>query len=160
MRKLFPVSCFLLLYSFAFLSFTGAQPSDAAIDNAVSWAQSLVGEASFPWAEGSGRSPSTFQCSTFVANAYGRQGTTSAYILWFISEQHPGDLSAPRGSLLFFGRNTDNRGLGHVALCAGEGRLIEAGWPLIKTGTIDEESDYLGWAWPPPDWPGRDPSGP
>jgi hypothetical protein len=142
-------------------------PCDTSIEYAISWAESYVGQTTFPYVDGDGRATSLGTCSQFVSNAYGSAiplyGTPD--ILWTLSDQqHPGDWSAPRGSLVFFDRNDNNGYNGHVALCTGNGNLIEAGYSTIKTGTIKEENvhaQYLGWIWPPSIWgPGRsvDPS--
>jgi hypothetical protein len=48
--------------------------------------------------------------------------------------------------------------MGHVALSTGDGNLIEAGYDVIIRSTIRDENHnapYLGWAWPPLNWPGR-----
>ncbi len=138
-----------------------AKPSDAAISRALFWAKSLVGQAAFPFANGVGSCPSPNMCSVFVANAYGSPAPSfDAYNLWCLLDQHPGDWSAPPGSLVFFDRTPDNALLGHVALCTGNGNLVQAGYARIKTGKIRYESaaGYLGWAWPPSIWPGRNDS--
>ena len=156
MRKSIQTVCvaaglFVVLVSAAF-----AQPGKAAINAAVSWAQALDGQASFPYANGVGSCPSGNWCVAFVANAYGHVAASfNAYVLWCLCEQHPGDLNAPRGSLVFFDRTPDNGLQGHVALCTGDGNLIQAGYAKIRTGKIRWESAagrYLGWAWPPSNW--------
>lgn len=133
------------------------EPSGASIDHAISWAQSQIGNETFPYADGDGSCKSYYMCAMFVANAYGSVTSFygSAYIMWTSVSQHQGDLDAPRGSLVFFDRNDSNDGLGHVALCTGDGKIIEAGHSLVRSGTISDDakdSKYLGWAWPPPYW--------
>lgn len=162
MKKFVSIICILVLLLFVLSPVVSAQPGDTApsetaINNAISWAQSLVGEDMFPLGDGSGSSPALGQCGTFVANSYGGAFYYTAYIQWVYSDhQHPGDWNAPRGSLVFFSPTIDIRG--HVALCTGNGNIIEAGNLFIKKNTISEEdaiTPYLGWAWPPSDWPGR-----
>jgi cell wall-associated NlpC family hydrolase len=135
------------------------KPSNSAINSAVSWAESLAGKDSFPYTNGWGNCPSYMGCGIFVANAYGFECTSgTAYIFWTTIDQHPGDWDAPRGSLVFFDRNDHNDGKGHVALCTGNGNIIQAGYPIIAASTIKAENGpnkYLGWAWPPSEWPGR-----
>jgi hypothetical protein len=43
------------------------------------------------------------------------------------------------------------------SVCTENGNLIEAGYSRMKTGKIRYENvaPYLGWAWPPSNWPGR-----
>ncbi len=155
MKKLHTIICLLLVS----LRFVYAQPSDAAINSAISWAQSLVGQKSFPLTYESGYSPSFFGCGDFVSNAYGWPAAGYyAYKLWDLLDKHLGDLNAPRGSLVFFERNDLNFGAGHVALSLGNGDIIEAGYDVIIKSTINDENysaQYLGWAWPRSLWPGR-----
>jgi cell wall-associated NlpC family hydrolase len=95
-----------------------------------------------------------------VANSYGEVSAPNydAYTYWTHFDQHPGDWNAPRGSLVFFDRNARNFSLGHVALCTGNGKIVEAGDYAIKASTIRDgnyNAPYLGWAWPPSYWLGR-----
>jgi hypothetical protein len=118
-----------------------AQPSETAIENAISWAESLVGQASFPFVNGVGRCPSANWCTEFVSNAYGSVAADfNAYTLWCLSDKHPGDWNAPRGSLVFFDRSADTGVWGHVALCAGDGNVVQAGYARIKISTIRWEN--------------------
>jgi hypothetical protein len=135
MKKLFSVIGIFIILLLVYLLVEYAQlrqPSFIAINNAVSWAESLGAQRSFPCVEESGSHPSFMNCGTFMAASYGSPLAPYSYILW-----------TP---------------LGHVALCTGNGEIIEAGYDLIKTSTISDEnwnSPYLGWAWPPSSWPGR-----
>jgi hypothetical protein len=162
MKKLISIICIfsILLLIFLLVEYVQLrQPSFIAINNAISWAESLVGQSSFP-VVGGGSSPSQNMCSEFVAVAYGANTASDAYTWWTWTtlDQHPGDWNAPRGSLVFFARSASS-GVGHVALCIGNGKLVEAGYSSIKTNTISDEAEnpesYLGWAWPPSSWPGR-----
>jgi hypothetical protein len=160
MKKLFSVIGIFIILLLVYLLVEYAQlrqPSFIAINNAVSWAESLGAQRSFPCVEESGSHPSFMNCGTFMAASYGSPLAPYSYILWTTLDKHLGDWNAPRGSLVFFGRNAGTP-LGHVALCTGNGEIIEAGYDLIKTSTISDEnwnSPYLGWAWPPSSWPGR-----
>jgi hypothetical protein len=167
MKKLIPVVGLFVVYLFVLISFAYARqsdhkPSDIAINNAVYWAESFVGRTSFPvTGTTNGRHWSLIGCGDFVANAYGYPASPhKAAMLWSLSVvQHAGDWNAPRGSLVFFGPSPLNGELGHVALSTGNGNFIEAGPELISTGTImagSRSAPYLGWAWPPLAWPGRD----
>jgi hypothetical protein len=165
MRKLIPVICIFIIFllvsiSFAYARQSDHKPSDIAINNAISWAQSLVGQPSFPVIGANGSSWSTYRCTDFVANAYGYPATPyHAALFWAVSvDKHVGDRNAPRGSMVFFSASTFNDERGHVALSTGNGNLIEAGYDLIIRSTISDENPsapYLGWAWPPSAWPGR-----
>jgi hypothetical protein len=166
MKKIVLVICIFVIYLLVFISVAYARqsddkPSDIAINNAIYWAESFVGRASFPVVgTTNGSCWSTYFCTDFVANAYGYPATPyHAALFWAVSvNQHSGDWNAPRGSLVFFGPSALNGERGHVALCTGNGNLIEAGYELIIESTIIDESHsapYLGWAWPPSAWPGR-----
>ena len=166
MRKLVPVICISIIFLLVFISVAYAQqsdhkPSDIAINNAIYWAESFVGQTSFPViGTTNGSRWSLIGCGDFVANAYGYPASPhKAALLWELSViQHPGDWNAPRGSLVFWGPSTLNGELGHVALSTGDGNIIEAGPEIIVKSTLDKESrfgPYLGWAWPPLTWPGR-----
>ncbi len=162
MKKLILVSGIFVTLVFAFLLVEFVQlrqPSYIAINRAVAWAESFVTARSFP-VVGGGSSPSQNMCAEFVAVAYGANTAYDAYTYWTWTtlDKHPGDWNAPRGSLVFFGRSPSS-GVGHVALCTGNGKLVQAGYPLVNTNTIRDEAEnpesYLGWAWPPSNWPGR-----
>jgi cell wall-associated NlpC family hydrolase len=166
MKKLISILCVFIIFLVVFISVAYARqgddkPSDVAINNAIYWAESFVGRASFPViGTTNGSCWSTYFCTDFVANAYGYPATPNhAALFWAVSvKQHAGDWNAPRGSLVFFGPTALNGERGHVALCTGNGNLIEAGYALIIESTIIDESHaapYLGWAWPPSAWPGR-----
>jgi hypothetical protein len=157
--------CLFIIYMTIFTSAAYARqsenkPSEIVINNAIYWAQSFVGRPSFPVIGTSGYCWSTYKCTDFVANAYGYPASPyHAELLWATSgNKHPGDWNAPRGSLVYFNRSTNNNERGHVALSTGNGNLIEAGNEIIIESTIIDESHsatYLGWAWPPSIWPGR-----
>lgn len=164
MKKIVSIICIFIMLLLAFLSVEYAQlrqPNFIAVNNAVSWAESFVGKSRFPYYGGYGNAPSLLCCTYFVANSYGEVSAPNfnAYTYWTtLVEQHPGDWNAPRGSLVFFEQNYYNLGLGHVALCTGNGNIVEAGDYAIKKSTERAENDnnqYLGWAWPPSYWPGR-----
>jgi hypothetical protein len=157
--------CLFIIYLTIFISAAYARksdnkPSEIVINNAIYWAQSLVGRPSFPVIGTSGYCWSAYKCTDFVANAYGCPASPyHAELLWATSgNKHPGDWNAPRGSLVYFSRSSNNGERGHVALCTGNGNLIEAGNEIIIESTIIDESHsaaYLGWAWPPSIWHGR-----
>ena len=165
MKKIIPFIFLFILFLTVFISFAYARqrnlkPSDVAINNAISWAQSQVLQPSFSVFGTDVIIWSTFRCVDFVANAYGYPAISyTAGLFWAVSVvQHPGDWNAPRGSLVFFSPNSYNKGMGHVALSTGNGNLIEAGYDLVIRSTIRDEghtAPYLGWAWPPLIWPGR-----
>ncbi len=152
-----------LLIAFISLSYVRLdnKPSAASINNAISWTESLAGEVRFPYLDGTGYYNSYMNCTNFTAVAYGMPALygVSAGVFWyFIDIQHPGDWNAPRGSLVFFMPNEMNQYKGHMALSLGNGELIEAGYSFVEKSTIKAEDihgKYLGWAWPPQDWPGR-----
>lgn len=164
MKKINSTICIFMILLLTFLLVEYAQlrkPSYFAINNAVSWAESLVGKSRFPYYGGGGSSTSILCCTYFVANSYGEVSAPNfnAVLYWTtLVDQHPGDWDAPRGSLVFFDQNARNFGLGHVALCTGNGKIVEAGDYAIKSSTIRDANNnapYLGWAWPPPSWLGR-----
>jgi cell wall-associated NlpC family hydrolase len=162
MVKIIPALCLSLVLALAAAPAASAQarqPGAGAIDAAISWAESQLEKPMFPAADESTRFQSVFGCGWFVSNAYGTLSPHgSAFYLWESCFQHPGDWNAPRGSLVFFAVNDRNRHLGHVALSTGNGNLIEAGYGTVQAATIASENAvnaYLGWAWPPRDWPGR-----
>ncbi len=164
MKKLIVIIGIFVILFLTFILVEYAQlrePSYIAINNAVSWAESMVGKSKFPYYGGGGTSPSLLCCTYFVANSYGEVSAPNynAHRYWTtLVDQHPGDWNAPRGSLVFFDQNYSNLGLGHVALCTGNGKIVEAGDYAIKASTISDgnsNAPYLGWAWPPSFWPGR-----
>ena len=165
MRKYIPVTGIFILFLLVFIwvAYTRKsdhEPSDIAINDAIAWAQSLVGQPAFPVTGTNGSIWSTYRCTDFVANAYGYPSIPyNAILFWNVSvDQHRGDWNAPRGSLVFFSASSANDKRGHVALSTGNGNLIEAGNELITRNTISGENHsaaYLGWAWPPSTWPGR-----
>jgi len=140
-------------------------PSSNSIENAISWAVSHVGNSSYVTIDNKTKysiDPSTGigNCANFVANTYGEPsyGYNSAIDLWNSTtiNKHSGDINAPRGCLVFF----DYSPYGHVALCLGDGEIVEAGGKSnIRESTISADNvgglTYLGWAWPPSSWPGR-----
>lgn len=164
MKKLIPFLCAFIILSVVFVSLAyapqGDKPSEIAINDAVHWSESQVGKPMFPYSDGTGNNYSWLNSANFVSNAYGVPSLYSltAGVFWYYTDQHPGDLNAPKGSLVFFKPCDSNFGKGLVALSAGGGNLIEAGYSFIAKSTIGEENKhaaYLGWAWPPLDWTGR-----
>jgi len=165
MKKIIPVIFLFSLFLTVFIYFAYARqrdlkPSEVAINNAISWAQSQVLQPSFPVIGTDISIWSPFRCGDFVANAYGYPKIFyTAGLFWAVAiVQHPGDWNAPRGSLVFFSPNSYNKEMGHVALSTGNGNIIVAGYDLVIRSTIRDENHtapYLGWAWSPLDWPGR-----
>jgi hypothetical protein len=164
-KNILPLICFFFIYLITFIILANTrkrniQPSEIEINNAIYWANSLLGRPSFPIIGTDNYSWSAYKCADFVANAYGYPASPyHAALLWSVSViQHPDDWNAPRGSLVFFGPNNNNNGRGHVAISIGNGNLIWAGGEIIISSSIIDEShsaSYLGWAWPPSAWPGR-----
>ena len=167
-RKIKKIITFIFLFilfltvfiSCAYVRQRDLKPSDVAINNAISWAQSQVLQLTFPVIGTDVSIWSPYKCANFVANAYGYPDVFyNAGLFWAISVvQHPGDWNAPRGSLVFFSPNSYNKEMGHVALSTGNGNLIEAGYDVVIRSTIrgeDHNASYLGWAWPPLTWSGR-----
>jgi len=166
MKRIILFTCIFIVFLVVFISGAYARqkdyrPSDIAVNNAIAWAQTYVLQAGFPVTGAGGvRINSSFRCADFVANAYGYPASSfTAGLIWAASVvQHPGDWNAPRGSLVFFSPNSYNNSMGHVALSMGNGDLIEAGYDVVIRSSLhaeDHNAAYLGWAWPPLNWPGR-----
>lgn len=65
---------------------------------------------------------------------------------------------APRGALMLFDGDGFNRGLGHIGLSLGDGRMISALDEVRITNVVNSKywkSIYLGWSLAPDTWPGR-----
>lgn len=65
---------------------------------------------------------------------------------------------APRGALMLFGPDGINRGVGHIGLSLGDGRMISALDEVRITNVANSKywkSIYLGWSHAPGTWPGR-----
>ena len=96
-------------------------------------------------------------CDNFVANMYGysSSGYQTALDHWNAipgASQHPGDLNAPAGALMFWGGNQD----GHVAISDGSGGIFSTdigGQGTVSHVPSSEISSkwglqYLGWSPP------------
>ncbi len=108
-------------------------------------------------------------CARFVANAYGAPGAgaDSANQLWKkLQDQgraHSREKPTKRGSLVFWTWKEQ----GHVGIWIGDGWVIHAGGTYAQPVRRDKlenigklsvmregNSEYLGWAAPPENWPG------
>ena len=118
---------------------------------ALDWARSQLKLTRWAW-----------RCERFVEEAYGtRDRFDSARQAASTLPLHHAPIGdAPAGSLVFFAADRTNRGLGHVGLSLGHGKMISA---LSRVEITDFahsrywQSLYLGWADAPPTWPGRIP---
>lgn len=96
-------------------------------------------------------------CDNFVANMYGysSSGYNTALDHWNAipgASQHPGDMNAPAGALMFWGGNAD----GHVAISDGNGGIYST--DISGQGTVSHVPSseisskwglqYLGWSPP------------
>lgn len=96
-------------------------------------------------------------CDNFVANMYGysSSGYNTALDHWNAipgASQHPGDMNAPAGALMFWGGNQD----GHVAISDGSGGIYST--DISGQGTVSHVPSseisqkwglqYLGWSPP------------
>jgi hypothetical protein len=123
--------------------------SDRRAINALNWA--------------AGQQTSTFwsyRAERFVEEAFGTRGQfSSARDAARHLHIHRGSpRRAPRGSLMLFGGDTINRGLGHIGLSDGGGKMISALTSVRYTDIAASpywKDLYLGWAAVPPKWPGR-----
>lgn len=122
------------------------------------------------WAlERAGSKDYALWCLRFVANAYNAQKSgfrTAQEAAERLGLRNSGGsaASAPAGALLFFRYiGADGANYGHVGLSLGNGRMISA-LTTVKIETIDQvkywRENYLGWAFPPPEWPGFPPPAP
>jgi hypothetical protein len=136
-------------------------PQGSREDRAIAWANGQIGSGAYP-----------FKCGRFVANAYGAQalGVDSALIfrnqLANAGQIHM-DQNIPKGALVF-SRSSVDQGNGHVVLARGDGTYISGGaegYTKAAGGTgatvqsmnhwnPARKAEYLGWAYPPGNWPG------
>lgn len=118
---------------------------------AVSWARSQLGLSEWAW-----------HCERFVEEAYGTRYRfdTARQAASTLALHHDPIADAPAGSLVYFAADHANRGLGHVGLSLGKGKMISA---LARVEVTDVARSrywqglYLGWADAPSTWPGRIP---
>lgn len=137
--------------------------SDARLPQAVSWARQQMSGRRL-WVE-----DGETLCGTFVENAYGVSGVYPSAYSMYRALGRSGDPSrhtlaglqrAPVGSIVFFAPNARNGYNGHVGVYVGNGQFVGVGsgghvrqysvqwW----SGSI---SPFLGWAYPPSNWPGN-----
>ena len=66
---------------------------------------------------------------------------------------HKGDRNPPAGALVFWRTSV----FGHVAVADGVGGAwsTSVGGSIVHVSRLSYYSNYLGWAWAPPGWPGR-----
>lgn len=138
-----------------------AAPQGSREDRAIAWANSQVGSDGYD-----------FLCGRFVANAYGREnlGAGSAQIF---HDQLAGagqihmDQNIPKGALVFSVSKWDlYNGVhqGHVLIARGDGSYVSGGVSkaygtghtvqILNSWNPSPGATYLGWAYPPDNWPG------
>jgi len=141
--------------------------SDPRLQQAAAWARQQMSGRRL-WIEGG-----ETLCGTFVENAYGVSGIYPSAYDMYRALGRSGDPSrrtlaglqhAPVGSIVFFAPNARNGYSGHVGVYVGNGQFVGVGsgghvrqysvqwW----SGSI---SPFVGWAYPPSNWPGRSATG-
>lgn len=121
---------------------------------ALAWATTQRDRKSWAW-----------RCERFVEEAYGTRGLFHTALGSATSlKLHRGPATAaPPGSLMFFAADRYNRGIGHVGLSQGSGRMISALTTVMTTDVAHSKywrRLYRGWADAPTTWPGRIPAPP
>jgi hypothetical protein len=137
------------------------QQSSAKEDRAIAWANGQVGSDAYP-----------ILCGQFVANAYGKPelGVGSALALHdqlANAGQIHMDQNFPKGALVFSHSSWDTIDgvtYGHVLLARGDGTFVSGGVSksignrhtvqILNSWNPAGGAQYLGWAYPPADWPG------
>jgi hypothetical protein len=138
--------------------------SSSKEDRAIAWANDQVGTDLY----------GPHGCGHFVAAAYGAGGlgvaTAKEFFDQLDAEQIHRDLPAPNGALVFSQSSYDidkdtGTHMGHVALARSDGKFVSGGVdPSIGNGhnvavlsspNPSPGSEFLGWAYPPDNWPGR-----
>lgn len=128
---------------------SSASPS---AEGAIKWAESQIGSQAY-----------NLWCLKFARVAFaGRSSAHDAY-QFFLKLGQPNigasSESAPRGSLAFFGQAANGTNpYGHVGIALGGGQMISALISGVKVTPIAyiKNLPFLGWAYPPADWPGRE----
>ncbi len=133
------------------------QQSSAKEERAVSWANGKVNSDDYD-----------FACGVFVANAYGKGSLGYGSALAFhdalqSAGQIHSDMNFPKGALVF-SRSSYDLGNGHVLIARGDGTFVSGGVSkdygthhtvqILKSWNPSPGAEYLGWAYPPADWPG------
>lgn len=116
---------------------------------AVDWAQGQQGSTNW-----------SYRSERFVEEAFATRGADATpRAAAGRLKLHPGSPRlAPPGSLMLFDGDPFNRGLGHIGLSLGNGRMLSALADVHLTNVVKSPywSDlYLGWAKAPSAWGGR-----
>jgi cell wall-associated NlpC family hydrolase len=130
-----------------------AAPTAAKMEAALAWATDQLG--STRWG---GR------CERFVEAAYGaRAAYGSAAVAAKKLRLRQGPIGAvPAGALVYFQSNCPGATgkYGHAGISLGGGRMISPGHEVrvidVRKSAVLREA-YIGWAYPPAGWPGREP---
>ena len=136
--------------------------SDPRLPRAAAWASQRVNGPTLWFADGD------TLCGRFVERAYGIAGVyPTAYDMYrALARSRPpathtlaGLRDAPPGALVFFAPTARNGGSGHVGIYVGGGQFIGVGTGgHVRRHDVGWYNDaiarYLGWAYPPPGWPG------
>lgn len=101
-------------------------------------------------------------CESFVEIAFGTIGRFGSATIHYNWQRSAGrihtDPNPPRGALVFYGGGD---GYGHIGVSIGGGQVISTQGlsgqylPVWQHGVTALSNPYLGWAYAPPDWPGR-----
>jgi hypothetical protein len=140
--------------------------ASSKMDRAIAWANDQVGTDLF----------GPHGCGRFVATAYGAGGLGVDTAKQFY-DQLDGegkihrDLPAPNGALVFSQSSWDidpDTGIhwGHVDLARSDGKFVSGGVDpsiagegntvaVLSSPNPSPGSEFLGWAYPPDNWPGR-----
>jgi cell wall-associated NlpC family hydrolase len=108
-------------------------------------------------------------CGTFVENAYGVSGIYESAYGMYRALGRSGDAShhtlaglqrAPIGAIVFFAPNARNSYSGHVGIYVGSGQFVGIGSggharQYSVQWWSSALSPFVGWAYPPSNWPGR-----
>ncbi len=135
---------------------------DPRLPRAAAWAARRVDGPTLWFADGD------TLCGRFVERAYGVAGVyPTAYDMYrALARSRPpathtlaGLRDAPPGALVFFAPTARNGGSGHVGIYVGGGQFIGVGTGgHVRRHDVGWYNDaiarYLGWAYPPPGWPG------
>lgn len=130
-------------------------PVPTKYDKAVSWANGQIGSMAYDGL-----------CERFVENAYGTSGRYASAIANYRAQQaagrvHTSTTGIPKGALVYSSHPAYDLGYGHVEIARGDGTYISGGASTRygNHSTVQVYTalpvGYLGWAYPPDNWPSR-----
>ncbi len=135
--------------------------SNSRESRAVRWATIELNSPDPSWSDQLGVAWSGM-CEAFVEIAYGKIGVFGSAFANFNAQKNAGrihtDDPPPLGALVFY---DGGHGFGHVAISIGNDQIITTWgfvgdhYPIRQTGIHSLSNHYLGWAYAPDSWSGR-----